>query len=139
MGRNNDTWKIVELENTADAAIFVSASNLRSLFQAAAMGMYSIAGVQHDDRGKNIKKQLHLSEVNLETLLISFLSELLFILENGLFFNEFHINIEDCELRGMLIGFRVLSVEKEIKAATFCDLQIKKIRGIFSTKIVFDL
>jgi SHS2 domain-containing protein len=139
MRNNNSTWKLIEIEHTADAAIMVSADDLKSLFLAAATGMYSIAGAQYDASGRKLKKELNISEIDSETLLVSFLNELLFLLENGIFFNEFNLEFQAGELKGTLRGFPVISIEREIKAVTFNNLQIKKTNEIFSTQIVFDI
>lgn len=139
MRNNNGSWKLIEIEHTADAAIMVSADDLKSLFLAAATGMYSIAGAQYDTSGRKLKKELNISEIDSETLLVSFLNELLFLLENGIFFNEFNLEFQAGELKGTLRGFPVKSIEREIKAVTFNNLQIKKTNEIFSTQIVFDI
>ena len=139
MGNSRDSWKYVEVDHTADAAIIVSGENLPSLFQAAVLGMYSISGAKYDDGENSIKKKIWFSEGSLETLLISFLNEMLFLLEEGYFFKEFYLEIDDNEVRGSLTGFPVNSIEREIKAVTFSEMKIVKNDKFFSTKIVFDI
>jgi len=139
MGKNNGTWKLLELKHPADAAIRVSAGSLELLFQASAAGLYSVAGVQYEGSGNKFKKELSFSEADRETLLVVFLTELLFLLEGGIFIEEFNLDISGSEMEGTLVGFPILSIEREIKAVTFDKLNINNSNDVFSAQIVFDI
>jgi len=139
MRKNLEYKRIVELEHTADAAIQVSAKDLTSLFQYAAEGMYHMIGVRLDTNAKIHKSDLYLSEMDYETLLVTFLTELLFFVENRICYKDFSLEIGEQELKGSLEGYPILSLEREIKAVTFNNLEIRKKDGLFSTQIVFDL
>lgn len=139
MGKNNGSWKLLEIEHTADAAIRVSAGSLELLFQASAAGLYSVAGVQYDTSGKKFKKELSFSEADHETLLVIFLTELVFLLERGIYIKESNLVISGNKLEGTLTGFPILSFEREIKAVTFDNLKINNANSIFSAQIVFDI
>jgi len=139
MRKNPEYKRIIELEHTADAAIQVSAKDLASLFRYAAEGMYHQIGMQLDTNAKTHKKDLYLSEMDNETLLVTFLTELLFFVENRICYKDFSLEIGEHELKGSLEGYTILSFEREIKAVTFNNLEIRKKDGLFSTQIVFDL
>jgi SHS2 domain-containing protein len=96
-------------------------------------------GVRLDTNAKIHKNDLYLSEMDYETLLVTFLTELLFFVENRICYKDFSLKIREQELKGSLEGYTILSLEREIKAVTFNNLEIRKKDGLFSTQIVFDL
>jgi SHS2 domain-containing protein len=128
-----------EIEHTADWALRVWAPNLPSLFAHAMAGMYVLSDTILYDKPR-FRRIINLESENDESLLISFLSEIVFIGEQeDLGFDEVDIEIIDGKLTARLEGAPFLSREKEIKAVTYHNLEIKKTRKGFEVEIVFDV
>lgn len=128
-----------ELEHTADWEIEVWAPDLAGLFEEAARGMYALSGARLDVR-KPESRTIVVSAIEPEVLLVMFLEELLYFgeLEN-LGFDKFELRLEDGELSVKLEGGSLVSLEKEIKAVTYHNLQIRESGRGIKVNIVFDV
>jgi SHS2 domain-containing protein len=128
-----------EIEHTADWAIRVRGETLNELFENAANGMFSLLSPFSITREAKAT-QLHLSAVDIETLLVSWLEELLFRLETehkGA--DSFKIEIIDTTLKANFKSMPVRSFKKVIKAVTYNELEIANDDEGFHTTIVFDV
>lgn len=127
-----------EISHTADIAIDVFAPDLAELFVQAAKGLYHILGIR---KGTGEPKLLHISmeAEDDESLLVSFLNELLYFAENGKAAEDIHLIITQHRLDANMLTVPILTRQKEIKAATFNNLKIIKEKQIFQTHIVFDI
>ena len=128
-----------EIEHTADWAIEVWAPTFAGLLEQAARGMYALlrlrwqAGPQHTHR-------LHLTAPDPESLLVDFLTELLFILETqGVAFEHFHLDATPTQVQGRLQGRPTAGQEKEIKAVTYHNLRVVQGPGGWWATITFDV
>lgn len=127
------------INHIADWQIEVWAPDLSSLFVQAANGMYALSGLQVTKKQK-IKRSFALEYHDTERLLVSFLNELLFYIENEhLGFYDFLLNFTDQSLLVNMMGSKTSSLKKEIKAVTFHNLKIIKDVNGFKVKIVFDV
>jgi SHS2 domain-containing protein len=128
-----------EIEHTADWAIQVHGETLNELFENAANGMFSLLDpLPISIEAKNTR--LELSAIDLETLLVCWLEELLYILETehkGA--DSFKIEIEDTALKATFRSMPVQSQKKDIKAVTYNELEITQDDEGFHTTIVFDV
>jgi SHS2 domain-containing protein len=132
----------LENEHTADWELHVWAQSLAGLFEQAARGMYSLCGVKFemDSDPTCAVRLLHLEAGDAETLLVMYLSELLWIWErDGLGFEEFHLELEDTRMEGRLLGSRIVDQDKEIKAVTFHNLNIRNTDTGLEADLVFDV
>jgi len=138
MCKNQLLSKILEVPHTADAAIDVFGRSLNEVFTNAALGMLSIMeiNIQEKDLGCEI---LSLTENDHESLLVSFLSEILYIVEQKRCPSNIQIKISGSQLESTFHSFPVISSTKEIKAVTFNQLKIMDVNGQFQTRIVFDI
>jgi SHS2 domain-containing protein len=129
-----------EIEHTADTAIRVWAPDLPKLFVEAAKGMNSLTGVRLDQKERK-SHSLSLEAQEIESLLVIFLEEILFLGEaNGLGFDEFSVEIKDgFSLSANLQGAKICEKQKEIKAVTFHNMEILKTKSGFEVIIVFDV
>ena len=128
-----------EIDHTADRQLEAWAPDLPSLFEQAARGMYSLAGVQFK-AGPRVKRTLELKAEDVETLLVRFLSELLYIEEQeGLGFDGFEIILRDNFLAAHLSGAPLASRSKEIKAVTYHNLLVRTCPQGLDVNIVFDV
>jgi SHS2 domain-containing protein len=131
---------IEEIEHTADWAIRVRAKELSSLFEQAAKGMTDLIG-QVQDNTSLIPRPITIQAADLETLLVSWLEELLFILETeNLMLSSSSVQLPSETQLLATIG--LLPVEerwKEIKAVTYHDLEVRETNEGFEVTIVFDV
>jgi len=133
-----DYLRFEEIQHTADAQIRVFGKSFQELFLNAALGMYHISGAK---AGFKLDEKMEISflEKDYESLLVSFLGELLYLLEESIFVNEPRLLFKGFELSCEFNKFQLVSIEKEIKAVTYNEINIIKQRGVFQTKIVFDI
>jgi SHS2 domain-containing protein len=129
-----------EIQHTADWAIRVCASSPEALFECCASGMYSLLKIKKSNNRTEIHKKIHLTGVDLESLLVSFLFELLFFYETEkAVFSKMQLRIQNNELDGELSGFLIESIQEEIKAVTYHQMKIKQIPQGLSVTVVFDV
>jgi SHS2 domain-containing protein len=134
----------VELAHTADRCLRVWAADLTRLFIESARGMNSIASVRLVEKPR-ILHSFSISAPDVESLLVSFLTELLFLSESRqLAFDRFTLKLKPgtdkpCTLSANLEGAKILSMEKAIKAVTFHHMDIHSSRGKVEVEIVFDV
>jgi SHS2 domain-containing protein len=133
-----------ELPHTADWALRVWAADLVELFLEAARGMNAQAGIILANEPR-VMRTFSASAADAESLLVSFLSELLYTGEQDhLAFDQIDLRIDQekshlYHLDATLRGAHLLSSEKAIKAVTFHNLQIRKTGRGFEVEIVFDV
>lgn len=135
----NDNFGYVELEHTADWALKVWAPDLEMLFITAAKGMYDLSEISFaQNETQDVRIQLDAPDD--ETLLVDFLSELLFYGEiDNVAFHKFNLILEGSSLRALLTGSPILSRKKEIKAVTYHNLEITERDNKLEVIIVFDV
>jgi len=132
--------RIEEIDHTADWAIRVSARDLPALFVAAARGMFSLL-TDLSQVAADQAFEIDLQAIDVETLLIDWLNELLYRAEeDGLVFTEFAVHeLTGSRLRATARGGRPAELFKVIKAATFNNLSIKHSTDGLEAEIVFDV
>jgi len=128
-----------EIPHTADWSLRVWAMDLPVLFIEAARGMVAIAGTRLAEGPRTSRTIVSIAPDH-ESLLVSFLSELLYIGEQEkLAFDEFKIKIEAERLSAEVVGAPILSIDKIIKAVTYHNLQIRQTSKGYEVEIVFDV
>jgi SHS2 domain-containing protein len=132
-----------EVSHIADWEIEVWAPDLAALFEQAALGMYALSGTNlyPDPR---ITRNIELVADDTESLLVKFLTELLFQGEQfGLAFDGFDLQVVDSQdnahLRAKLHGAPMTEQTKEIKAVTYHNLAIQSSQRGLVVRIVFDV
>jgi len=132
MGR----WQ--EIEHTADLALHLWAADLPDLFATAAQGMLALF-VEVDDKQLETRT-LTLTALDVETLLIDWLNELLYFVEvQGIAFTMFEFTeLTPTVLAATLRGGPVRAYSGYVKAATFHDLAVLATPAGYETEIVFD-
>ena len=129
-----------EIEHTADIAIRVWGHDLAGLFAHAAYGMTR----QMADAGRGaatIEHTIELAAYDAETLLVSWLGELLYLGErDGCVFTAFDmLEVTPTWLRAVARGEPAPDQRRHIKAVTFSDLEIVHTGAGYETTIVFDV
>ncbi|OIO34299.1 MAG: hypothetical protein AUJ70_01380 [Candidatus Omnitrophica bacterium CG1_02_40_15] len=136
------------IDHTADVGIKAWGSTLTELFENAAIGMFAvIAGEEYKAQGSKIEKKIEISKNtdNLEEILVSWLSELLYIFNREkIYFNNFKISSLNnsgikAETNGVNIGLYQSNLYTEIKAVTFHNLKIEETADGFNCTIIFDV
>jgi SHS2 domain-containing protein len=128
-----------EIPHTADWSIRVWARNLEELLVESAQGMYWLAGAELAEEPR-IKKTFEAEESDGESLLVAFLSELVYYAEQeNLGFDDFDIQIKNGRLKAELEGAPLKSLSKAIKAVTWHNLNINKTARGLEVEIVFDV
>ncbi len=128
-----------EIEHTADWELEVWAPSLEELLSTAARGMYALSGIRLAP-GPRVARHIQVEGSDEETLLVSFLSELLYLEETeGLAFDEIHLKIEGLSLSAELRGAPIAQMNKEIKAVTYHNLKVQHRNGRLYVRIVFDV
>lgn len=128
-----------EIEHTADWELLVWAPTLPALFREAARGMYTLCGIQVSQPWSSLRT-LELEAGDFESLLVGFLSELLYFGEESrLAFPEITISLDGNHLSARLAGAPITAQAKEIKAVTYHNLVIQQTDQHFQVAIVFDV
>jgi SHS2 domain-containing protein len=128
-----------EIAHTADWELEVWAPDLSSLLIKAALGMYQLTGTQIAPVPR-ISRHIRLQCQEQETLLIEFLNELLYLGDSEqLAFDEFALQIDGNQLEAEMRGGKIKSMSKEIKAATYHNLNIKRSEQGLIANVVFDV
>ena len=127
-----------EIPHTADLQIIAYGNSMEDLFINAAKGMYNAAGAVRESLSKGLRR-IELKANDLETLLVSFLEELLFSTEEGWLGDVQELNISQANLSGKIHFFKLKAIKKEIKAVTYHEMNISQKNGVFQTKVTFDV
>jgi SHS2 domain-containing protein len=134
------TNSIEEIEHTADLSIRVRGRSLEELFANAALGMAMLMADPNQVE-PSLERQVELEEYDTETLLVAWLSELLwFNEETDAVFVRFEIEeLTPTRLQATVWGGPASSQWKQIKAVTFHDLEIIQTDDGHEVTVVFDV
>ncbi|HOL21525.1 MAG TPA: archease [bacterium] len=130
------------LEHTADAGGRIYGKDIRELFINAAKLLYFLAGIALCDKIEKTVK-IGLSGETIEELLVKFLNELIYYMDVEKIGGE--IQKLSIRKRGKMFNLHCevvgkrLCRKREIKAATYHNLKVKKEGGLFSSEIIFDI
>ncbi|MCK5054453.1 MAG: archease [Anaerolineales bacterium] len=129
-----------EIDHTADWALRVRGQNLTDLFRNAALGMLSLLEIEPLP-GNSESRSFELKAEDTETLLVTWLEELLYPLEvEGAAVVDFQVDVlEKVQLKATVKLNKIASIKKEIKAVTFNELDIRAAEFGYETIIVFDV
>jgi len=128
-----------EIPHTADWSIRVWADGLEGLLAESARGMYWLAGTEFAE-GPRVKKIYETEGPDGESLLVAFLTELVYYAEQeNLGFDDFAIQTNNGRLKAELGGAPLKSMDKAIKAVTWHNLNITKTARGLEVEIVFDV
>jgi SHS2 domain-containing protein len=128
-----------ELPHTADWCLRVWAADMAGLFSESARGMNALAGVRLAE-GPRVRRTFEISAPDPESLLVTFLSELVYAAEQErLAFDRFEVKIKGQTLKVEMEGAPIISMDKAIKAVTYHNLQIRQTGRGYEVEIVFDV
>ena len=129
-----------EIEHTADVAIRVWGRDLAELFANAAYGM-ACQLADLDGVTSTVQRALTLEAFDVETLLVAWLGELLYLGErDGCVFVAFDIaEIASTKLDATVRGGKAHRHRSHIKAVTFSGLEVQQTDDGYETTVVFDV
>lgn len=128
------------LEHIADLKIRAFGRDKKELFLNAMIGMYR--GARYVGKDKKTKREITISALDLPSLFVDFLNELLYLTEihrevyETLQFKKF----DNQHVGGILIGKKLKRMGVLIKGATYHQLQIhQKKNGTWEAVVLFDI
>jgi SHS2 domain-containing protein len=128
-----------EIPHTADWSVRVWAPDLPSLFVESARAMNALSGTVLG-AGERLKRGFEAEAPDPESLLVAFLSELVYLQEQeNLAFDVFDLRVASQWLKVQMEGAQIDSVDKAIKAVTYHNLKILATRDGLEATIVFDV
>lgn len=128
-----------EVEHTADWELQVWAPDILGLLEQAARGMLHLSQIKLREDVR-INRELRLPIQDRESLLVDFLSELLYLAEDkNLAFDEYQLEIQDETLLASVRGAAIEVQAKEIKAVTYHRMQVRETELGLEVNIVFDV
>jgi len=128
-----------EISHTADWSVRVWAQDLPALFAEAARAMNSLSGIV-TDKGPRLRRSFEAEGPDAESLLVAFLSELVYFQEQeNLAFERFEAVVEEERLKVEMEGAQIISIDKAIKAVTYHNMKVEKTSRGLEIVIVFDV
>lgn len=130
------------LPHTSEVVLKVEAGSKENLFREALRGEMSFLKKEIDNKHKEIqKREIEVSSVDLETLLIDFLNEVLY---NANIYKEIYTDVDieefsETYIRAKISGFKVDGFDDDIKAVSYHNLKIEHKDNKYICKIVFDV
>ena len=112
------------LEHRADLKIKAFGENKEELFENAMIGMFE--GARYQGEGKEIKKEIKVSSPDLFSLLVDFLSEILYLSEvnHQVYYQIQFKKFTEKNIEGILLGEELKRIGVAIKGVTYHDLDI---------------
>lgn len=131
------------IDHTADVGLRIVAADLNALFEVAALGLMSLI-TSTEDIALREKRHFRLQGDDLEDLFVSWLQELLYVLDtDGFVFGRFQANVKDTLLEAAAWGEpfdpEIHSMNTEIKAVTYHQLEIGETDQGWQARVIFDL
>jgi len=131
------------LEHTADVGIAAYGKDIKEAFASAAKGMFSLI-TELDDVEETEQKDIELTAPDLESLLVGWLNELIYLfdVENIIFkrIDVIHLSSTSLEARGYgtIVDITRHKIKMGIKAATYHMLEVSECNGS-RVQVLFDI
>jgi len=132
------------IDHTADIGIIVYGADLKQVFTNAALGLFNLMA-DLDGLKEDIKREVEVKAAEVEVLLVEWLNELIYISDvEHVLFKRFDINeLDNTRVRAICFGEKMKPgqhrLKREIKAATYHMLQLKKDGSRYKVQIIFDV
>ena len=130
------------LEHTADLKVKVFGKTKKDLFENAMIGMLKAAKYQKKLKSQNSKVKIKIKSMDLPSLLVDFLSEILYLVETKkMVFEKVEFKkFTENEIEAILIGKPLKRMGVHIKGVTYHDLDIHQEKdGTWQATILFDI
>lgn len=131
-----------ELDHTADVLMRIRGATVNELFSEAGRAMFHVMYGPCEDRG--VERRIALEAEDLESLLIDYLSELLFITDaENLVFCTFDVDVRGTQLSAVVKGEPFDSARHSdgtlIKGVSYFGLEIVKEEEAYVVDVIFDI
>jgi len=131
------------IDHTADVGILVTAPTPEGMFETAALAFTELV-TNADSLNLRLERKFRLHEDDMETLLVTWLQELLYLLDTeGLVFGRFQVNLQDFALEatawGEVFDPEIHPMKTEIKAVTYHQLEVEQSDQGWQATIIFDI
>lgn len=129
---------------TADLGLRIRGRGLEELFQNAAAGTWSLITTPHRVRCR-ISREVSLEAPDLESLLVQWLNELIYLYETEDFLGKTaRVRLSDpprlvAQIQGETRDARRHQIKRLLKAATYHELKIEKIKEHWQAKVILDI
>lgn len=126
--------------HAADLVVKAFGETKEELFENALLGMCEV--LRAEKSGEEVKREIKISSLNAETLLVDFLNEALYKIQMNreVYGKVVFETLTDTELEATFLGRKVKNFGEEIKATTYHNLKIiVNKEGYFETAILFDV
>ncbi|MBE9524036.1 MAG: archease [Chloroflexi bacterium] len=128
-----------EIDHTADWELQVWAPDFPALLECAARGMSALTEITLAKEPR-VFREFVLPRTDRETLLVDFLSELLFFAEHqGIAFDTYNLKLNANSLVASVEGAAIENQAKEIKAVTYHRLSVQSTDRGLEVNLVFDV
>jgi len=133
-----------QFDHTADIGVRIFGRNLKELFENAAFALFDIAA-DLEGLTSSISLTFDIKAENLDELLLSWLDELLFnFCTKSILFFDFKIKSVSkdhltAKAFGRHVGENKNRLKTEIKAVTYHELKIQKVKSGFEATVIFDV
>jgi len=130
-----------EVSHTADVAFRIHGSDFRTFLIHAARGVTQLMGTAGHGADGSIEKRVELTAFDRESLLVDWLSEILYWAETEqILFQEFNIlKLTDSQLTAVFRGRRQSQLNSVPKAVTYHNLEIVQTPDGLHATIVLDV
>ncbi len=130
------------LEHRGDLKIKVFGRSLKEVFRNSMIAMVESMMPEVDfSFKKTFRRKIKIKSFDLDSLLIDFLNEILYLIEvNKEVYKKIEfLKFEKYEIEAVLYGKKVKRFGLGIKAVTYHNLEIKKIKNNWYATILFDI
>jgi SHS2 domain-containing protein len=132
-----------EIPHTADWSFRAYGRDLKELFENAAFAMFAMEGASAPTEvaAQESVRQVQVSGIDYESLLVNWLSELLYLQESEReTYHRFHIDsLSPTALSARVCGTPNGKIDKLIKAVTYHNLRIESTRDGWEATVVVDV
>lgn len=141
MGKASGSYELID--HTADVGIRVEAPTAAALFETAARALTELV-TDVEAVMPRLERTVELQEQSLDVLLVSWLQELLYLLDTeGLAFSRFQVSVDGTRLHAALWGEpfdpELHPSKSDIKAVTYHQLQVLKTGDSWEARVIFDV
>lgn len=130
-----------EIPHTADWSFRAFGRDLHELFENAAFALFAMEGARPEDGATETARVVKVSDIDYESLLVNWLSELLYLQESHHeTYRRFRIEtLSPNALRAQVFGVPIGKIDKMIKAVTYHNLKIKQTPHGWQAVVVVDV
>ncbi len=134
-----------EIEHTADVGLELEAPDLKAAFELAAASMFDLM-CDLDGVGGDVRRTVRIRarDADLENMMVRWLNELLFVFESeivllsGFDVTKLTSDTLEAEVVGEQFDPGRHAFKSELKAATYHDLAVNQIEGVWFVRVIFD-